>query len=74
MKFKDTFQSPYDQYAHRVGQPFTVLRKITRRNATEVERQEYDPEILPVYRIRFGDGEDITAWPEEVETESCDAS
>ena len=29
--------------------------------------ENYDEEILPMYRIRFEDGLEIDAWPEEVE-------
>jgi hypothetical protein len=64
---RETFVSPYDQYRDRIGQKFTVMRKITRRNITKAERTEYDPEVLPMYKIRFADGFETSAWPEEVE-------
>lgn len=63
-----TFHSPYQQYQTRVGESFTIIRKITKRNATAADRLVFDREVLPVYLIRFEDGVEITAWPEEVET------
>ncbi len=57
-KFLETFQSPYLQYAHRIGCKFTVLRELT-----DVER---DPEVGPMWKIQFEDGSVIDAWPEEI--------
>lgn len=54
------FKSPYEQYANRVGQEFELVRTITEPDAT------HDAEVLPMYVIRFADGEEIEAWPEEV--------
>ena len=59
-EFKSTFESPYDQYKHRNGHEFTVLRKIDKPDDT------HDEEVLPMYEIQFKDGEIIEAWPEEV--------
>ena len=56
----DVFNSPYDQYKDRNGQTFVIVRKITE------EEEDYDFETLPVYIIRFQDGEEITAYPEEI--------
>lgn len=56
---KEVFDSPYEQYAERNGQPFEVLREI---DSTELA----DAEVLPMYAIRFPDGIEIEAWPEEV--------
>jgi hypothetical protein len=56
-----TFHSPYDQYAERIGQRATVLGM--------VPHKDFDyAECGPMYRIRFEDGGEIEAWPEEVET------
>lgn len=66
-KIRETFTTQTEQYAARNGQAFTVLRKITRRNATAADLQEYDSEVLPMYRIRFADGHETSAFPEEVE-------
>lgn len=64
---RETFTTPFDQYRDRIGQRFTVIRKITRRNMTQADRAEYDAEVLPMYKIRFADGHETSAWPEEVE-------
>lgn len=67
MKIREAFVSPYEQYADRVGMRFDVLKRITRRNATPAERADIALECLPMYRIRFADGFETLAWPEEVE-------
>lgn len=59
---RDTFTTPFEQYADREGQPFEVLAKI------ETPDQDHDEEVLPMYQIRFPDGFETDAWPEEVET------
>jgi hypothetical protein len=64
---RKTFTTPFDQHRDREGQSFAVLRKITKRNIRAEERAEYDTEVLPMYRIRFADGFETSAWPEEVE-------
>ncbi len=57
-----TFKAQYDQYLERDGQPFEIIRKVTKPEAT------IDWEVLPMYEIRFlNDGYVTMAWPEEVE-------
>jgi hypothetical protein len=58
---REAFQTPFQQYRERDGQPFTIVRKIEEPNS------DYDAESLPMYVIRFNDGEVIDAWPVEVE-------
>lgn len=58
--YRETFDSPYQQYADRIGQPFTVLSVIDKPD------EHHDEEVLPMYRIRFSDGFETEAWPEEV--------
>lgn len=58
--YRDTFDSPYEQYRHRIGQPFRVQKII------DTPDQKHDAEVLPMYEIQFEDGETIEAWPEEV--------
>lgn len=58
------FRTPYDQHADRRGQAFVIINKITEPDST------HDAEVLPMYRIRFEDGIELEAWPEEVETSS----
>jgi len=56
-----TFASKYDEHAERNGQTFTVLGT--------VDPATYDAEECgTMYCIRFADGAEIEAWPEEVET------
>lgn len=68
IKIRPEFTSPYEQYRDRIGQRFDVLKRITRRNATPAERKDINLECLPMYRIRFIDGHETLAWPEEVES------
>lgn len=59
MSNQTTFLTPYDQYADRHGQACTILG--------EAPSNEYDrDEVGVMFRVRFGDGEVIDAWPEEV--------
>jgi hypothetical protein len=58
--YRSTFTTEFEQYADREGQRFEVLRVITTADAT------HDAEVLPMYRIRFPDGFETDAWPEEV--------
>ena len=57
--FRTTFRTPFEQYAHRNGHGFTVLRELS----AEEKQLEHDE---PMYLIRFDDGAEITAWGEEV--------
>jgi hypothetical protein len=59
MKQRETFQSPYDQYAEHVGKPITT---VNRRKA-----DDYDPdEVGLMYDVVLADGTAFAAWPEEV--------
>lgn len=58
---RNAFHAVYDEHRELDGEPFTVLEHVTE------PRERYDAEALPVYRIRFIDGTEIDAWPEEVE-------
>lgn len=55
-----TFNSPYEQYAARNGEPVTVTGII------DTPDSEHDAEVLPMYRVTFSDGVSIEAWPEEI--------
>ena len=56
-----TFAAKYDQHAERNGQSFTVLGA--------VDPSTYDAdECGEMFTIRFADGVQIDAWPEEVES------
>lgn len=54
------FVSPHDQFAERNNQKCEIIGKIDEPDDT------HDAEVLPMYRIRFADGEEIEAWPEEL--------
>ncbi len=58
--FRAFFDSPFEQYRDRNGEPFTVVCAIDQAD------DDHDDEVLPMYRIRFQDGVEIEAWPEEV--------
>ena len=60
IQFRDTFTTPYEQYATREGHPFKV------RGIVDEPDETHDAEVLPMYVIQFDDGECIEAWPEEV--------
>jgi len=55
------FATPYDQYHERNDQECQIVRELT-----DAER---DPEVGTMYLIRFADGGEIHAWPEELITE-----
>lgn len=58
---KGTFVSPYEQYAERNGQNYEVVKVF------DEDDDEHDiSEVGVMYRIRFDDGEEIEAWPEEL--------
>lgn len=59
IRFRRTFWTPYEEFASRIGQPFEVLG--------EVGDDRKDPEVGRMWRIRFPDGFETDAWPEEVE-------
>ena len=60
---RETFQSPYQQYADRIGQKFSLVRTITEQD------ENHDQEVLPIHVIEFDDGIQIEAWPEEIEAD-----
>jgi hypothetical protein len=66
-----TFRTPYEQYRNRDGESIEIVRKI------ETPDEEHDEEVLPMYVVRFEDGTEIEAWPEELwyeaETDERDA-
>lgn len=57
---KDAFRTGFDQYAERNGQPFAIIGYIDDVDA------EHDQESLPMFKIRFEDGEEVEAWPDEI--------
>ena len=57
--FWERFVSPFEQYGYHVGQRFTVLGRDLEAEG-KLEEHEF------MYRIRFEDATEITAWGEEV--------
>ena len=58
--YRNKFWSPYEEFAKRIGQPFSLVK--VEKNASE----NCDGTMSDMYRIKFQDGAEITAWPEEV--------
>src|SRR5664280_3906120 len=56
-----TFTTPFEQYADREGQEVTILHIFTEPDET------LDEEVLPMVLVRFPDGFETEAWPEELE-------
>jgi hypothetical protein len=56
--FTKTFFSPYSEYENRIGQRFSVVRRLS--------EEEADLECLPMWEIMFEDGEKICVYPEEI--------
>jgi hypothetical protein len=57
---RPTFATPHEQYAARNGQPFQLVAGIF------VADDQHDEEVLPMFKIKFADGEMIEAWPDEI--------
>lgn len=61
--FAEVFTTSHHEHH---GQPFSI---VSPPNLSDTEViAEIDQGIMPMYRIRFSDGEEIDAWPEEVES------
>lgn len=56
--FRETFSTPYEDNKNYTGGPFTVLRRETELSVG-LSR-------LPMWRIAFSDGHEISAYPEEI--------
>jgi hypothetical protein len=55
------FNSPYDPYAWRNGQPFTLIAVVKPSDDPAV-----DDDCGSMFRIQFPDGHTLLAWPEEI--------
>ena len=58
--FKDKFDTPFEDFRKYNGKPFKVVRRMSYAN------DDIDLECLPKWVIRFEDGVEIDAWPEEI--------
>lgn len=57
---KEAFHTGFEQHSERNGQPFTIIGYIDQVD------DGHDAESLPMFKIRFEDGEEIEAWPYEL--------
>lgn len=62
LPIKEAFRTGFEQYAERNGQPFTIIGFIDAPDA------DHDAETVPMFKVRFEDGEEIEAWPAEIFT------
>ena len=58
--FRRAFRSPYEEQERNNGKEFTVVRRLSYANG------DADLECLPMWHIRFADGDEIDAYPEEI--------
>lgn len=52
------FHTPYTENESRIGQPFKVIRRAT--------LEDCDLDAMPMWQIRFEDGTETFAYPEEI--------
>ena len=62
LEIGERFNSPYDFYAWRNGQPFTFLGIVNPDQDPAV-----DDDCGSMFRIQFPDGQTVLAWPEEID-------
>lgn len=63
-KFNKTFWTPYTDHNSRIGESFKVIRRATTKDV--------DEECLPIWLIKFEDGKEIFAYPEEIISEEIE--
>lgn len=61
--FAETFDTPYSDMKDLVGQKFTVLDRV---KELEEGKEGVDLECLPMWNIRFENGFETAAHPEEI--------
>lgn len=61
--FAETFGTPYTGEKHLVGKKFAVLNRV--KELSE-DSNGADLECLPMWNIRFEDGFEMAAYPEEI--------
>lgn len=67
--FLEKFDSPYDDEGEHNGMRFEMLRRARPFNPdgkTEEEKGEVDLRAMPVWKIRFENGEEAFCYPEEI--------
>ena len=58
--FTDTFQTPYEECSEYNGQKYEIVRRASYVNG------DCDMECLPQWIIKFEDGKEINAYPEDI--------
>lgn len=58
--FKDTFNTPYEECSEYNGQKYEIVRRASYVNG------DCDMECLPQWIIKFEDGKEVNAYPEEI--------
>lgn len=61
--FANTFGTPYSGEKKYVGMKFTVLGRV---NEFPQDKNGADLECLPMWNIRFENGDEMVAYPEEI--------
>jgi hypothetical protein len=64
--FLEHFNTPYKEFSDHNGRPFTVLKRLG--------EEDCDLENLPMWKIRFENGDIADCFPEEIcklEAEEC---
>lgn len=62
--FAKKFWSQGGDYKEYVGKPFTVVGRVPEYDSQH--KDGADLECLPMWRIRFKDGQEIDAYPDEI--------
>ena len=62
--FAETFNTPYTDKEMYKGMKFTVLDRV--KEFSEETKEGNDLECLPMWNIRFEDGFEMAAYPEEI--------
>jgi hypothetical protein len=62
--FSDVFSSPYSE--DHIGDKFTVIGRVSPHKEEQPEKYLADLETLPLWIIRFEDGSEMAAYPEEI--------
>ena len=62
--FAETFGTPYTGENHLVGKKFVVVSRV--KEITEDYHNGADLECLPMWNIRFEDGFEMSAYPDEI--------
>lgn len=62
--FSKRFWTQGDDYENYVGKPFSVVGRVSEYD--DHHKDGADLECLPMWKIRFEDGKEIDAYPDEI--------